>query len=182
MNDLNQTPAGWYGDPSGADRQRFWDGQQWTDQYAKRTAETATPSGTRGMAFTKKTAAIWGAFGAFCYLVGSSTEEGTSLPPEIGMPFIFAVVFGIVMFLGWVIGRVRVLLSGNKPSAALATSTASQPVPKLDDERAVSAEVKGAEARAEVAESLRRLKALHDDGILTNDEYETKRKALTNEL
>ena len=26
------------------------------------------------------------------------------------------------------------------------------------------------------------LKALHDDGILTDDEYETKRKALTDKL
>lgn len=33
-----------------------------------------------------------------------------------------------------------------------------------------------------VAEALRELKALHDDGILTDDEYETKRKALTDQL
>ena len=29
---------------------------------------------------------------------------------------------------------------------------------------------------------LRRLKALHDDGILTDAEYETKRKALADQL
>ena len=29
---------------------------------------------------------------------------------------------------------------------------------------------------------LRQLKALHDEGILTDDEYETKRKALTDQL
>jgi|TARA_R110002110_G_scaffold292436_1_gene506526 hypothetical protein len=33
-----------------------------------------------------------------------------------------------------------------------------------------------------VVESLRQLKALHDEGILTDDEYETKRKALTDQL
>lgn len=176
MNDLNQTPAGWYDDPSGADRQRFWDGQQWTDQYAYRTAETATPSGTPGMAFTKKTAAIWGAFGAFCYLVGSNTEEGPSSPPEIGVPFIFAVVFGFVMFLGWVIGRVRVLLSENKSSATLTPGSSTPDAPVSTPASVVE------DDGATVVASLRRLKALHDDGILTNDEYETKRKALTDEL
>lgn len=25
-------PAGWYGDPQSPDQQRYWDGQQWTDQ------------------------------------------------------------------------------------------------------------------------------------------------------
>ena len=35
---------------------------------------------------------------------------------------------------------------------------------------------------ATVEASLRRLKALHDDGILTDAEYETKRKALTDKL
>ena len=33
-----------------------------------------------------------------------------------------------------------------------------------------------------VAESLRQLKALHDEGILTDEEYEAKRKPLTDEM
>ena len=35
---------------------------------------------------------------------------------------------------------------------------------------------------ASVADQLHRLKGLHDEGILTDDEYETKRKALTDKL
>ena len=37
-------------------------------------------------------------------------------------------------------------------------------------------------APATIEASLRRLKALHDEGILTDDEYETKRKALADQL
>jgi hypothetical protein len=35
---------------------------------------------------------------------------------------------------------------------------------------------------AKTAESLRQLKALHDECILTDDEYETKRQTLTDRL
>lgn len=30
---MNNAPAGWYPDPSGAPGQRFWDGQQWTESF-----------------------------------------------------------------------------------------------------------------------------------------------------
>ena len=46
----------------------------------------------------------------------------------------------------------------------------TQPAPVVED------------GGATVEASLRRLKALHDDGILTDAEYETKRKALTDKL
>jgi len=46
----------------------------------------------------------------------------------------------------------------------------TQPAPVVEDDGAT------------VEASLRRLKALHDDGILTDAEYETKRKALTDQL
>ena len=36
--------------------------------------------------------------------------------------------------------------------------------------------------RTEIAEALRQLKALHDEGILTDDEYETKRQRLADQL
>jgi hypothetical protein len=34
----------------------------------------------------------------------------------------------------------------------------------------------------DVAESLRQLKSLHDEGILTDDEYESKRQSLADQL
>ena len=37
-------------------------------------------------------------------------------------------------------------------------------------------------SRGEAVEALRQLKALHDEGILTDDEYETKRKTLADQL
>lgn len=32
------TPAGWYTDPDNPYRQRYWDGQQWTENYSETTA------------------------------------------------------------------------------------------------------------------------------------------------
>ncbi|MDR0351024.1 MAG: DUF2510 domain-containing protein [Coriobacteriales bacterium] len=38
-----QTPAGWYPDPSGSSRQRYWDGAQWTEQYRDAAQATGAP-------------------------------------------------------------------------------------------------------------------------------------------
>ncbi len=40
------TPAGWYDDGSG--RQRWWDGQQWTEHFAPEVASTPEPSAAAG--------------------------------------------------------------------------------------------------------------------------------------
>ena len=42
MNATPTPPAGWYTDPEGDPRQRYWDGQQWTDNYA--SPEPAEPT------------------------------------------------------------------------------------------------------------------------------------------
>lgn len=34
MGEVGATPAGWYPDPAGSGQQRYYDGQQWTAQYA----------------------------------------------------------------------------------------------------------------------------------------------------
>lgn len=51
--------------------------------------------------------------------------------------------------------------------------------PPETDQEASAPQVVGT---SRVAESLRQLKALHDEGILTDDEYEAKRKPLTEQL
>ena len=57
---MNLPPAGWHPDPDNADQVRYWDGEQWTENYAARyaSAETAQipalqPSSEKNL-FTKK--------------------------------------------------------------------------------------------------------------------------------
>ncbi|MBF4635349.1 DUF2510 domain-containing protein [Agreia pratensis] len=38
-----QTPAGWYPDPSGTGRRRWWDGHGWTEHYEPAVSETTWP-------------------------------------------------------------------------------------------------------------------------------------------
>jgi hypothetical protein len=59
MTDDNSTTpaAGWYPDPAGTPRTRWWDGTRWTENYSAPTAEAAptpwsTPAGTGGQAPT----------------------------------------------------------------------------------------------------------------------------------
>jgi len=39
-----QVPAGWYPDPEGGPRPRWWNGSQWTAQYANPTPASAVPA------------------------------------------------------------------------------------------------------------------------------------------
>jgi uncharacterized Tic20 family protein len=51
------SPAGWYPDPEGSGRQRFWDGQKWTDAVAAAVPAGPPPDVTR----TWSMAAHWSA-------------------------------------------------------------------------------------------------------------------------
>lgn len=46
MTEPNQTPPGWYPDPSTAGYQRYWDGSAWTDQRHPMTLEMNAPAVT----------------------------------------------------------------------------------------------------------------------------------------
>ena len=65
--------------------------------------------------------------------------------------------------------------------ASAPTASPPAPKPKVAPTPAPTAETVASSA-ADPASALRQLKALHDEGILTDDEYETKRKALTDQL
>lgn len=45
------TPAGWYPDPAGSVRRRYWDGQQWTDHYTDPVIVTPPRKPTAPAAF-----------------------------------------------------------------------------------------------------------------------------------
>ena len=52
-----QTPAGWYPDPSGAPRQRYFDGAQWTDHYDDGGAAAQTAGAMGGGGYAMQSAA-----------------------------------------------------------------------------------------------------------------------------
>jgi hypothetical protein len=45
MTSPSQTPPGWYPDPSGGGGQRYWDGNQWTDNFSGGSAPAGAPGG-----------------------------------------------------------------------------------------------------------------------------------------
>jgi len=66
---------------------------------------------------------------------------------------------------------------------AATTPNSGPPTPKPKASQTLAPAVETvASSAADPASALRQLKALHDEGILTDDEYETKRKALTDQL
>ena len=90
-------------------------------------------------------------------------------------------VYNVVPFI--VIG-VACLIAGrkifNSANTGSARPTDSNSHPTSSSHAAPAQIVDDAGATTEA--SLRLLKALHDDGVLTDDEYETKRKVLANQL
>jgi len=134
------------------------------------TVEPVNPNAATGMSTTMKIAWVMAILSAASTLYSQGLADGAALDGWVlvDMTFTAVIWFGIVTLVGWIISKVR-----KKPSGTTA------PSPAYNASRQVPTSVDGG---ATIEASLRRLKALHDDGILTEDEYETKRKALTDQL
>ncbi|MBI4901606.1 MAG: RDD family protein [Actinobacteria bacterium] len=55
-------PAGWYGDPAHPQRERWWDGNTWTDKVRIASTETHAPRGTSMTATQRAAASQTGAY------------------------------------------------------------------------------------------------------------------------
>jgi len=73
-------PAAWYPDPAGSGRQRWWDGQQWTEHFQ----EAYTPAATTAAAATAPAGTP--SYNLWIWLV--------VLVPYLSLPFIFFFDFG----------------------------------------------------------------------------------------
>jgi Protein of unknown function (DUF2510) len=75
-----QSPAAWHPDPDGSDRQRYWDGRQWTSHYAD----------NHNSAATGETAALTVSSDELvrseCGSCGGGTDAGHKFCPSCGSP------------------------------------------------------------------------------------------------
>ena len=89
---------------------------------------------------------------------------------------------GVSLVAAVLIGA-TVIWTRPKDEEQVAASTPSSSPPVLEPKATPAPAVETAAPPAtDPANALRQLKALHDEGILTDDEYETKRKPLTDQL
>jgi hypothetical protein len=85
----------------------------------------------------------------------------------------------------WSPDVISAYISPQQVAATTPNSGPPTPKPKATQTPAPTAEKPaptGADGAETIATSLRRLKALHGEGILTDDEYETKRQRLADQL
>jgi hypothetical protein len=85
-------PAGWYPNPEGAG-ERYWDGQQWTEQYRSAERAAAFPAAAQPQQswWQRNRAGLLGVAGVAVGLVvlgsladnGSTSEDATSTPPAV---------------------------------------------------------------------------------------------------
>ena len=124
------TPAGWYPDPAGSPRTRWWDGSQWTDTFADAQSTPApytyapagplrAPEGTSPFTPWVWLLAVVPLINlAYVIYAGTSGElasiystlQADSLTQEASTAFVSSSLFSGV--LGWIIIGANILLAG----------------------------------------------------------------------
>lgn len=103
------TPAGWYDDGSG--RQRWWDGQQWTDQYETNAADPAGAAAPAGAAGSHD-------FAGAAYPATAAQPAVATKPSIIGLIALGAAALGTILacipatiIIGWILLPIAFILS-----------------------------------------------------------------------
>ncbi len=106
-----------------------------------------------------------GAVGGFGVMITSIENDPAWIVLNTAMGAL--IWMGIGAVIGWIVDKLR----------GVKSVTATQPTaPTAPPDMAPSSD------RRDIAEALRQVKELHEEGILTDEEYETKRKGLADQL
>ena len=96
MTDSNSTPppAGWYPDPAGSPRTRWWNGFGWSDTYGE-----PSPSATPALTPASAAPSPYGAAPAYTAAQSLTAPEGTApYPPHIGALALLPLISLVVTF------------------------------------------------------------------------------------
>lgn len=98
-------PGGWYTDPGGSGRQRYWDGTKWTDAYREHPAygalgPTPASNGTEQTVYVERRGNGFAVTALVCGIVGAVFGL-------IPFTFIIAVVLGLLALVFGILGRRR---------------------------------------------------------------------------